>query len=66
MNFIIKLYEKHLLNLGVAKVHLRVLILELLEDIYLLLLVRRGEALLLLPLVEHHLLDHAPRVTVEV
>lgn len=66
MNFIIKLYGTQLLNLGVAKVHLRVLVLELLEDIYLLLLVRRGKTLLFLPLVEHHLLDHTSRVAVEI
>lgn len=55
-----------LLNLGFAKVHLRVLVLELLEDIYLFLLVRSRKTLLLLSLVEHHLLDHAPRVAVEI
>ena len=54
------------LDLGLAKVHLRVLLLELLEDICLLLLIRAGKTLLLLLLVEHHLLDHATGLTVEV
>ena len=53
-------------DLGIAKVHLGVLRLELFEDIRLLLFLRRGQTLLLLPLVEHHLLDHAARLPVEV
>lgn len=42
------------------------LILELLQNICLLLLVGRGQALLLLALVKHHLLNHAARLAVEV
>lgn len=55
-----------LLDLGLAEIHLGVLLLELLEDIRLLLLVRGWQAVLLLPLVVHHLLDHAPRLAVEI
>jgi hypothetical protein len=55
-----------LVNLGVAKVHLGVLGLELLENICLVLLIRAGQALLLLLLVEHHLLDHAAGLAVEI
>lgn len=53
-------------NLGIAEVHLGVLLLELLEDIHLLLLVARRQACLLLTLVVHHLLDHSPGLAVEV
>jgi hypothetical protein len=53
-------------HLGVGKVHLGVLLLELGQDVELLLLVARGLAGLLLALVEHHLLDHAARLSVEV
>lgn len=53
-------------NLGLAKVHLGMLVLELLEDVEPLLLVRGGQAALLLLLVKHHLLDHAARLAVEV
>ena len=42
------------------------LLLELLQDIRLLLLVTRGLSLFLLPLVKHHLLHHAPCLSVEV
>ena len=42
------------------------LLLELLQDFGLLLLVAGRLALLLLPLVVHHLLHHAPRLSVEV
>lgn len=53
-------------NLGVAKVHLGMLVLELLKDIQAILLVRGRQALFLLLLVEHHLLDHAARLAIEV
>lgn len=53
-------------HLDIGKVHLRVLRLELLQDVELLLLVARGLACLLLPLVEHHLLDHAACLAVEI
>jgi hypothetical protein len=53
-------------HLGVRKVHLRMLLLELLQEVQLLLLVAGGLAGLLLALVEHHLLDHAPCLSVEV
>lgn len=53
-------------HLRIGKVHLRVLLLELLEDVELLLLVAGGLAHLLLALVEHHLLDHAAGLAVEV
>lgn len=52
--------------LGVAEVHLGVLRLEFLEDVGLALIIRGGEAHLLLALVVHHLLDHAARLAVEV
>lgn len=42
------------------------LLLELLQDIGLFLLVAGGFALLLLPLVKHHLLHHTPSLAVEV
>jgi hypothetical protein len=42
------------------------LLLELGQEVELLLLVARGLASLLLALVEHHLLDHAARLAVEV
>lgn len=54
------------LDLSITEVHFWVLILELLEDVHLLLLVGRGQASFLLALVEHHLLNHAPRVAVEI
>jgi hypothetical protein len=53
-------------HLDIGKVHLRVLLLELVEDVELLLLVARGLAGLLLALVVHHLLDHPPCLAVEV
>jgi hypothetical protein len=53
-------------HLHIREVHLRVLLLELLEYIQLLLLVARGLAGLLLALIEHHLLHHSSRFTVEV
>jgi hypothetical protein len=53
-------------HLRIRKVHLWVRFLELLQEVQLLLLVAGGLAGLLLPLVEHHLLDHAPRLSVEV
>jgi hypothetical protein len=43
-----------------------VLLLELLQDIRLLLLVAGRLALLLLPLIKHHLLDHAACLAVQV
>lgn len=58
--------SRYLVDLGVAKVHLGVLLLELCQDIELLLFIRGGQALLLLALVEHHLLDHAASLAVEV
>lgn len=42
------------------------LLLELLENVHLLLFVRRRQALLLLTLVKHHLLDHAASRAVKV
>lgn len=42
------------------------LILELLQNVCLFLLVGRGQTLLLLALVKHHLLDHAARLAVKV
>lgn len=42
------------------------LLLEFLEDIHLLLLVRGRQASLLLSLVKHHLLNHAPGLAVEI
>lgn len=42
------------------------LLLELLEDVRLLLLVRTGQTLLLLLLIEHHLLNHAAGLPVKV
>ena len=60
------IYKSTLVDLGIAKVHLGMLCLELLEDVHLLLLIRRGQALLLLALVVHHLLDHAARLAVEI
>jgi hypothetical protein len=42
------------------------LVLKLLEDVGLFLLITRGFAHLLLPLIVHHLLDHATRVAVQV
>lgn len=56
----------NLVDLGLAEVHLRMLLLELLEDVRLLLLVGRRQALFLLALVEHHLLDHAAGLALEV
>lgn len=53
-------------HLHIREVHLRVLLLELLEYIQLLLLVARGLAGLLLALVEHHLLHHSSCFAVEV
>jgi hypothetical protein len=53
-------------HLHVGKVHFGMLFLELLEDVELLLLVAGGLARLLLPLIVHHLLDHAPRLSIEV
>jgi hypothetical protein len=61
-----QLHDVLLTHLRVGKVHLRVLLLELLQDIRLLLLVAGRLALLLLPLVKHHLLDHAACLSVEV
>lgn len=55
-----------LLDLGLAEIHLWVLLLEFLEDIHLLLLVRGRQASLLLSLVKHHLLNHAPGLAVEI
>ena len=56
----------HSTHLRIRKVHLRMLFLELLQQVQLLLLVARGLAHLLLPLIEHHLLDHAPRLAVQI
>ena len=56
----------NLTNFGITKIHLGVLGLELLEDVGLALVVRGGQAHLLLALVVHHLLDHAARLAVEV
>ena len=55
-----------LVHFSLAKVHFRVLVLELLEDIHLLLLVGAGQTLLLLSLVKHHFLDHAAGLAVQV
>lgn len=53
-------------QLRVRKVHLGVLLLELLENVQLLLLVACWLALLLLLLVIHHLLDHTACLAVEI
>lgn len=42
------------------------LLLELLQQLQLLLLIARRLAHLLLPLIEHHLLDHPPRLAVQI
>lgn len=53
-------------HLRIRKVHLGVTLFELLQDIQLALLVARRFPHLLLPLVIHHLLDHAARLAVQV
>lgn len=61
--FLIVLCSPHL---DIGKVHLRVLRLELLKNVQLLLLIAGRLAHFLLPLVKHHLLDHAAGLAVEV
>ena len=53
-------------DLRITKIHLRMLLLEVLQHVELLTLVARRQTHLLLPLIEHHLLDHAPRLAVQV
>jgi len=53
-------------NLGLAEVHLGVLLHELFKHVLLALLVRRRQARRLLPLVVHHLLHRLARVSVEI
>lgn len=53
-------------HLRVRKVHLGMALLELLQHVQLPLLLARRLTHLLLPLVIHHLLDHAPRLAVQV
>lgn len=55
-----------LIHLGVAKVHLGMLLLEFLENIGLLLFIAGWQAGLLLALVKHHLLDHAACLAVQI
>ena len=55
-----------LAHLNIRKVHLRMLRLELPHNLRLLLLIAAWLARLLLPLIIHHLLDHAPSLSIEV
>lgn len=55
-----------LTNLGFAEIHFGMLLLEFLENVGLLLFLARGLAEFLLTLVEHHLLDHAACLAVQV
>lgn len=56
----------HSPHLRIRKVHLRVTLLELLQHVQLPLLLARRLPHLLLLLVVHHLLDHAPRLAVQI
>lgn len=53
-------------HLYVGKVHFRMLLLELLQNVQLLLFVTGGLACLLLSLIVHHLLDHASRLAIQI
>lgn len=53
-------------HLRITEIHLRMLLLELLQHIHLLAIVTRRQAHLLLALIVHHLLDHAPRLAVQI
>ena len=55
-----------LVELAVGEVHLRMSFHELLQRVLLLLLVAGGFAHLLLPLVVHHLLHHATRLSIQI
>lgn len=52
--------------LGIREIHLRMLLLKLLQHLHLLLVVTARQSHLLLPLVVHHLLHHAPRLSVQI
>ena len=54
----------HSTHLRIRKVHLRMTLLEFLQYVQLALLIARRLPHLLLPLIVHHLLDHAPRLAV--
>mmetsp|Transcript_7613 Transcript_7613/g.16707 ORF Transcript_7613/g.16707 Transcript_7613/m.16707 type:complete len:239 (-) Transcript_7613:576-1292(-) len=56
----------HLRNLGIGKVHLRMLLLELLQHINLPLLVGSRQSHCLLSLIEHHLLHSLPRFPIQI
>lgn len=60
------LMQSPLTHLRIAEIHLRVLFLELLQNIRLLLLIARRQSLLLLSLVKHHLLNHTPCLPIQI
>lgn len=59
-------HQAPLAHLNVRKIHLRMLRLELPHNLCLLLLIAAGLSRLLLPLIIHHLLDHAAGLAVQI
>lgn len=57
---------RYSIDLSLAKIHLRMLRLELAQQILLLLIIASGQTSLLLSLIVHHFLDHASCLAVQV
>ena len=61
-----RVFPPPLTHFCVREIHFRMLLLKLLQHIHLALLLARRLAHLFLPLVEHHLLDHPPRLPIQI